>query len=176
MAKELEKSLITVLIPNIKGQLAVVANFCNDNNLNISRLTLSAADKDDKIQKIIAYIEGDRKSVDEVCKKLLEIETILKLVNFQTNGEYIEKELCLVKILSDNSKLPGVTNLVTDFGGKTVFINEKTTIFAMEDSEENVNNFVKKLVGLCKQIEISRSGMVVMGVDRNIDDLSEINI
>ncbi|MDR3079185.1 MAG: acetolactate synthase small subunit [Rickettsiales bacterium] len=176
MKKEPEKSLITVLVPNIKGQLAMVATFCAENNLNISRLTLSAADKDDKIQKIIAYIEGDRKNVDEVCRRLLDIETVLKLVNFQTSSEYLEKELCLLKILSDNSKLPSVANLVADFGGKVVHSSEKTTIFMVEDKEENVNSFVSQVVGMCKKIEISRSGMVVVSVDRSIDDLTSVNI
>ncbi|MDR2777743.1 MAG: acetolactate synthase small subunit [Rickettsiales bacterium] len=176
MPKESEKSLVTILVPNIKGQLALVSTFFAEHSINILRLTVSAADRDDKVQKIIAYLEGNRKNVDEACEKLREVDTILKLVNFQTNSEYVEKELCLIKILSENSKLSSLANLVTDFGGKVVFSNEKATIFALEDNEGNVNDFVNKAVKVSKKIEISRSGMVVMGVDKNIDDLIEINL
>jgi acetolactate synthase-1/3 small subunit len=176
MSKESERSLVTVLIPNIKGQLAMVSSFFAEHNINILRLTLSAADKDDKVQKIIAYLEGDRKNVSEVCEKLMDVETVLKLVNFQTNNEYVEKELCLIKILTGNSKLPNMANLVTDSGGKIAISNGNATIFALESNEESINDFVSKAVKVSKKIEISRSGMVVMGTDKNIDDLIEVNL
>ena len=80
--KETEKSLVSVLALNIKGQLGKVTTFFSEHNFNILRLVLSAADKDDKIHKIIAYIEGDRKKVNEMCERLLNVENVLKVTNF----------------------------------------------------------------------------------------------
>ncbi|GHU26797.1 hypothetical protein FACS1894152_2170 [Bacilli bacterium] len=171
MAEQSEKSLVTILIPNIKGQLALVSKFCADNGINILRLTLSAADGEDKIQKIIAYLEGKRETVNEICKKLLEVDTIIKVVNFQTNSEYIEKEICLVKILMNNPKFSSVSNTVADCNGKTIFSSANATIFAMEDNEEKVNDFVSKIAKLTLDIDISRSGMVAMSVDKNVDSI-----
>jgi acetolactate synthase-1/3 small subunit len=176
MGKEVEKSLVTILIPNIKGQLAKISAFCAENDLNISRLTLSAADRDDKIQKIIIYLEGDRENVNEMCKKILEIDTVLKVVNFQTNGEYIEKEICFIKILDKNSKFPKVTNIVADHDGKNIFSNGKVTIFRVEDGEESVNGFVKKVVKITKDIEIARSGMVAIAIDETIDNIIDVDL
>ncbi|MDR2077480.1 MAG: acetolactate synthase small subunit [Rickettsiales bacterium] len=176
MEKEIEKSLVTILIPNIKGQLAKISVFCAENNLNISRLTLSAADGNDKIQKIIAYLEGDRKNVNDMCKKILEIDTVLKVTNFQTNGEYIEKEICFIKILNKNSKLPMITNIVSDHSGKTIFGNNKITVFRIEDSEENVNAFVSKAIDITKDIEIARSGMVAIAINESIDSIIDVDL
>ncbi|MDR1425899.1 MAG: acetolactate synthase small subunit [Rickettsiales bacterium] len=176
MSEKSERSLVTVLVPNIKGQLALISTFFAEHGINILRLTLSAADEKNKIQKIIAYLEGDKAEVEKVCEELLGQETVLKLVNFKTNSGYVEKELCLIKILAENSKFANVMNLITDFGGRIAFSNENTTIFALEDSEEHINDFVNRAVKITKQIELSRSGMVAMSTDEYIDDLINTNL
>ncbi|MDR2778511.1 MAG: acetolactate synthase small subunit [Rickettsiales bacterium] len=176
MEEEVEKSLVTILIPNIKGQLAKISTFCAENDLNISRLTLSAVDKDDKIQKIILYLEGDRENVNKMCKKILDIDTVLKVVNFQTNSEYIEKEICFIKILNENLGFPTVVNVVSDHYGRIIFSSEKITIFLMEDSEENVNNFVNEVAEITTEIEMARSGMVAMAIDDTIENIIDIDL
>lgn len=173
---EEEKSLVSVLVLNVKGQLGKVATFFSEHNLNILRLVLSAADKDDKIHKIIAYIEGDRKKVNEMCKGLLDVENVLKVTNFQTNSDYIEKEVCMVKILNSEAKAPDVSNLISDFNGRTIFTNQKITIYKVEDNEENMNDFVGKLVDITKNVELSRSGMVAMAIDNKIDNVIDVDL
>lgn len=176
MSEEIEKSLVSILVLNVKGQLGKIATFFSEHNLNILRLVLSAADKDDKIHKIIAYLEGNRKYVNEMCKCLIDVENVLKVNNFQTNYDYLEKEVCLIKILSSNSKVPEVMNLVTDLNGKTIFTNQKVIIYKIEDNEENVNKFVNKLTYITKDIEISRSGMVAMAINDHIDNVIDIDL
>lgn len=176
MSEEKEKSLVSVLALNVKGQLGRITTFFSEHNLNILRLVLSAADKDDKIHKTIAYIEGDRKKVDEMCKGLLDVENVLKVTNFQTNAEYIEKEVCLIKILNSESKASDVSNLVADASGRTIFTNQNITIYKIEDNEENVNDFVNRLVGITKNIEISRSGMIAMAIDDKIDNVIDVDL
>ena len=173
---EEEKSLVSILVLNVKGQLGKVATFFSEHNLNILRLVLSAADKDDKIHKIIAYIEGDREKVNEMCKGLLDVENVLKVTNFQTNSEYIEKEVCMVKVLNSEPKAPDVANLISDFSGRTIFTNQKITIYKIEDDEENINDFVNKLVGITKNLELSRSGMIAMAIDDKIDNVIDVDL
>jgi acetolactate synthase small subunit len=170
MAEVSDRSLVTILIPNIKGQLGQVASFCAENDLNILRLTLSAADKDDKIQRIIAYLEGNRSNVNTMCQKLMsQIETILQVRNFQTNSDYVEKELCLCKIKTNDPKISDIINLIADAEGKTIYSSSKVTIFSIEDTEENVNDFFKKLVNISSSVEIARSGMVAIAIDDKIN-------
>jgi acetolactate synthase-1/3 small subunit len=176
MVEETEKSLVTVLVPNISGQLAIVTKFCAENNINILRLTLSAADRYDKIQKIIMYLEGSRVLVNDVCKKLLEVETIIKVSNFQTNSQFIEKEVCLIKILIKNPRFQNVMALISDSGGRIVHSNGEITIFEIENNEENVNKLVNDMADITKDIEISRSGMVAMALDSIMDSLIDVNL
>lgn len=166
-----EKSLVSILALNIKGQLGKITTFFSEHNLNVLRLVLSAADKDDKIHRTIAYLEGDRKYVNEMCKELEKVENIIKVINFQTNDEYIEKELCLIKISSYNDKINKIVDLVRKYEGQTIMSKEKITIFKIENSENEVNNFINQLSKLTKDVEISRSGMVAIAINNNIDVL-----
>ncbi|MBR2141218.1 MAG: acetolactate synthase small subunit [Rickettsiales bacterium] len=169
MGSETEKSLVSVLTLNIKGQLGKITTFFSEHNLNILRLVLSAADKDDKIHRAIAYLEGNREYVNAMCKELEKVENIVKVVNFQTNDEYIEKEMCLVKVSAYNSKIDKIMNLVRDADGSTLVSKGKVIIFKIEGAEEEVNDFVMKLNSITKEVEIARSGMVAMAVNDMID-------
>ena len=171
MAKESEKSLVSILALNVKGQLGRITTFFSEHNLNILRLVLSAADKDDKIHRTIAYLEGDREYVNNMCKELEKVENVIKVVNFQTNDEYVEKEMCLVKISSYNNKIDKIMNLVREYEGQTIVSKEKITVFKVEGMEDDVNDFVNKLNEITKEVEISRSGMVAIALNDKIDAL-----
>ena len=171
MTKEIEQSLVSILALNVKGQLGRITTFFSEHNLNILRLVLSAADKDDKIHRTIAYLEGDRKYVNDMCKELEKVENVIKVVNFQTNDEYVEKEMCLVKISSYKNKIDKIMNLVREYEGQTIVSKEKITVFKIEGMEDNVNDFVNKLNEITKEVEISRSGMVAIALNDKIDVL-----
>lgn len=169
--KETERSLVSVLALNVKGQLGKITTFFSEHNLNILRLVLSAADKDDKIHRTIAYLEGDRKYVNDMCKELEKVENVVKVVNFQTNSEYIEKEVCLLKVSSYNPVLQNIINFSNNLNGRTLIMNEKITIIKIEGGEEEVTDFVNKVAELTKDVEICRSGMVAIAVDEKIESL-----
>lgn len=169
--KETERSLVSILALNVKGQLGRMTTFFSEHNLNILRLVLSAADKDDKIHRTVVYLEGDRKYVNDMCKELEKVENVIKVTNFQTDGEYIEKELCLIKISSSNKHLPDVINLVNNLKGQTLLMDNKIAIFKIEEREEVVNDFMFALSNLTKDVEFCRSGMVAIAINDKIDKI-----
>lgn len=169
--KETERSLVSILALNVKGQLGKITTFFSEHNLNILRLVLSAADKDDKIHRTVAYLEGDRKYVNDMCKELEKVENVIKVTNFQTDGEYIEKELCLVKMSSSNKHLADVVNLVNNLKGQTLVMDSKIAIFKVEEREELVNDFMFNVSDITKDVEFCRSGVVAIAIDDKIDKI-----
>ena len=169
--KDTEKSLVSILALNVKGQLGRMTTFFSEHNLNILRLVLSAADKDDKVHRTVVYLEGDRKYVNDMCKELEKVENVISVTNFQTDGEYIEKELCLIKISSSNKHLPDVVNLVNNLKGQTLVMDNKIAIFKIEEREEVVNDFMFNVSDLTKDVEFCRSGMVAIAINDKIDKI-----
>ena len=169
--KDTERSLVSILALNVKGQLGRMTTFFSEHNLNILRLVLSAADKDDKVHRTVVYLEGDRKYVNDMCKELEKVENVISVTNFQTDGEYIEKELCLIKISSSNKHLPDVVNLVNNLKGQTLVMDNKIAIFKIEEREEVVNDFMFNVSDLTKDVEFCRSGMVAIAINDKIDKI-----
>ena len=106
-----------------------------------------------------------------MCKELEKVENVVKVVNFQTNSEYIEKEVCLLKVSSYNPALQNIINFSNNLNGRTLIMNDKITILKIEGGEEEVTDFVNKVAELTKDVEICRSGMVAIAVDEKIESL-----
>lgn len=171
-----KKFLVSILALNIKGQLGRITTFFSENDLNVLRLVLSAADKNDKIHRTIAYLEGEEGYVDFMCKKLQNLDNVLKVTKFKTEDEYIEKEICLIKVLLSDPAIAKIVEILNSFKGKAIYTNRLIMIFKIEDKEENVNKIINNLTILTKKIEISRSGMVAMGLNDHIDDIIETDL
>lgn len=165
------KCLVSVLALNVKGQLSKITRFFSDYNLNILRLVLSAADRYDKVHRTIAYVEGSHEDVDEMCLKLSKEENVLSVVNFKTEGEYIEKELCFVKMLSNNKKAKEITNMVKMVKGDIVVQDKNITIFKVEEREESINTLMDNIMNIDSEVGFYRSGMVAVSLDNRIDML-----
>lgn len=171
-----EKFLISILALNIKGQLGKMTTAFGENNLNILRLVLSAADKDDKIHKTIAYVEGEESYVDLFCEKMQKDENILKVAKFKTKSEYLEKEICLVKVLMNNPSIKNILDLINDYKGKIAYNNKDFIVYTIEDTEDNINKVVDSLALLTKEAEVSRSGIVVVSLTPHIDEVIATNL
>lgn len=171
-----EKFLISILALNVKGQLGKMTTAFGENNLNILRLVLSAADKDDKIHKTIAYVEGEESYVDLFCEKMQKDENVLKVAKFKRKNEYLEKEICLVKVLMNNPSIRKILDLINDYKGKIAYNNKDFIVYTIEDTEDNINKVVDNLALLTKEAEVSRSGMVVVSLTPYIDEVIATNL
>lgn len=171
-----EKFLISILALNVKGQLGKITTAFGEDNLNILRLVLSAADKDDKIHKTIAYVEGEESYVDLFCEKMRKDYNVLKIAKFKTKDEYLEKEICLVKVLMNNPSIKNILNLISEHKGKIAYTNKEFIVYTIEDTEESINKVVENLTLLTKEAEVSRSGMVIVSLTPKIDEVIATNL
>jgi acetolactate synthase small subunit len=168
MEKEKNRSLVSILALNVKGQLGKITKLIKHNNLNILRLVLSAADKDDKVHRTIVYLEGEDVVVENMCKEMLELENVLKVNNFQTGGGYIEKEICLVKLFLDNTAVNKIMELVNEHNGQVIFTSKRVIVFKIEETEEGMNTLVNAISTMTTEVEICRSGIVAVSKEDEI--------
>jgi acetolactate synthase small subunit len=148
-----------------------------DNGINILRLVLSAADLEDKIHRTIAYVETTEQNLEKAVAELKGTENVIRVDFFKMSSEYIEKELCLIKMLSSDLTVPWVMNSVTELEGRVISTKNGVMIFQIEGTEEAVTDFLNQLTSFTKNVEICRSGIVATSLDKNIirvKDLEEI--
>lgn len=164
---ENEKSLISVIIKNVKGSLSKVTSYCAENGMNIERLVLSNFKTDNKEHRVILYITGDRKRVNSLIAGLERLDVVVRASNFQAN-KYIERELMLLKIKTDSPYLPKITDLVNEYEGRTIFVNDYVMIFQFTNGEERNSAMMKRVENITDEVEILKSGVVATSLDDNM--------
>jgi len=161
-----EKNLISVIIHNVKGSLSKVTGYCAENNMNIERLVLSNFKTDNQLHRVIMYITGDRKRINSLIEGLKKLDVVVDASNFQAN-KYLERELLLIKVRTDDKYLPKISDLVNDYDGKTILVNNKIIIFQFINDEETNNELMQRLElnGTTNDIEIIKSGVIATSLD-----------
>jgi acetolactate synthase-1/3 small subunit len=169
-----DKCLVSVLALNVKGELRKIISCLSDNGINILRLVLSAADLDDKIHRTIAYVECTKQDLEKAVEEIKRTEDVIRVDYFWLSSEYIEKELCLIKMLSSDPTVPWVMNSVTELEGRVISTKNGMTIFQIEGSGESITDFLNQLTSFTKSVEVCRSGIVATSLDKSIIQLKDL--
>lgn len=166
---ENEKSLVSVIIHNVKGSLSKVTGYCAENNMNIERLVLSNFKTDNQLHRVIMYITGDRKRINSLIDGFKKLEVVVDASNFQAN-QYLERELMLIKVKSNSEFLPKISDLANEYEGRVILVNDKIMIFQFTNDEEVNEELMKRLelANVKNDIEILKSGVVATSIDDKI--------
>ena len=159
-----EKSLLSVIIKNVKGSLTKVTSYCAENNMNIERLTLSNFKTDNLECRVILYITGDRQRINSLIEGLKQIDDVVSASNFQANN-YIERELILLKVKENNPQLQRIMDLVSEYDGNTILFRNNIIIFQFINNEDKNNELMERLEHISNEIEILKSGIVATSLD-----------
>lgn len=162
------RSLLSVVIKNVKGSLSQVTRYCADNNMNIERLTLSNFKLNNLEHRVILYITGDRNRINSLIEGIRQLEVVVSAINFQSNN-YIERELVLVKVKEDDPNISRIMDLVSDYSGSTIFYRNNIIIFQFINEEEVNNEIMDRLEHISDKIEILKSGIVATSLDDKMD-------
>jgi len=167
-SNENEKSLISVIIKNVKGSLSKVTSYCAQNEMNIERLVLSNFKTDNLQHRVIMYITGDRKRISSLLEGMLKLDVVVKVSNFIANN-YIERELLLLKVKANDINLPKISDLVNEFDGKTIFFRDKVMVFQFTNEENRNEELLKRLEAIDSKLVILKSGVVATSIDENME-------
>ena len=158
-----QKSLISLLVKNEKGVLARISELISEAGINIEKLVASSVDMENKVSKIIFYLTGDRKIVDEFFKKHIEtLQEVISINNFMANDNFVEKELLMVKLFQNNVNFSEINNIISLHEGMIIYINEKIIVYQIISDSDKIDDIIRKIYFLTKDIEISRTGIVAM--------------
>jgi acetolactate synthase small subunit len=93
---ELMRRIISVLMENEAGALSRVVGLFAQRNYNIETLTV-APTEDETLSRLTLTTSASDTQVEQITKQLNKLIEIVKLVDL-TDGDYIERELMLIKV------------------------------------------------------------------------------
>ncbi len=153
------KHTISVTVENEFGVLARVAGLFSGRGFNIDSLSV-AETQDPTVSLITLVTRGDDQIIEQIIKQLHKLVNVLKVTDMQ-EGEYLDRELVLVKVNANEQTKGEILRLVDIFRGKVVDVSAKSYTVEITGDEGKVRAVMELLAPLGIR-EVVRTGKVAM--------------
>jgi acetolactate synthase I/III small subunit len=157
--EKIHRHVITVLLENSIGALNRVANMFSQRGFNLESVAVGETD-DPSMARMTIVTTGNDRIIAQVLRQLGNLVDTLKIDDL-TEEEYIERELCLIKVRYNSESRAEIMDMVNVFLGKVVDITHDTMSFELTGPTKKINAFI----GLMRPhgvVEVARSGRVAM--------------
>jgi acetolactate synthase I/III small subunit len=150
---------ISVLVENKFGVLTRIAGLFSGRGYNIDTLNV-APTQDDNTSRMTIVTRGDEATLEQIVKQLNKLVDVLNVTDFR-EGEYVDRELVLVKVGVDSRTRAEVMQITDIFRAKIVNVQAKTLTVEITGDESKIEKFLElmKTFGI---VELTRTGKVAL--------------
>jgi acetolactate synthase-1/3 small subunit len=152
---------LAVTVDNEPGVLARIAGLFSGRGYNIESLTVSETEHEKHISRITIVTTGTNAVIDQIKSQLQRLVPVHRVVDLTLQGEAIERELCLVKVVGKGDHRVEALRLASAFGARTLDATLTSFVFELTGATEDIERFIALMmaVGLT---EVSRTGIAAM--------------
>ena len=150
---------ISVLVENKFGVLTRVAGLFSGRGYNIDTLNVGPT-HDPVLSRMTIVTTGDEATLEQIVKQLNKLPNVLKVQNF-SEGEYVDRELVLVKVGVDSKSRAEVMQITDIFRAKIVDVQPKSLTIEITGNDSKVEKFLD-LMKTFGVLELTRTGQVAL--------------
>jgi len=150
---------ISVLVQNKFGVLTRVAGLFSGRGYNIDSLNV-APTHDPKISRMTIVTRGDDATIDQIVKQLEKLIESIEVRDFR-DGEYIDRELVLVKVSVTPQTRAEIIQITDIFRAKIVDVQHTNLTIEVTGDEQKVNKFIE-LMEPFGILDLTRTGKVAL--------------
>jgi acetolactate synthase-1/3 small subunit len=150
---------ISVLVENKFGVLTRVAGLFSGRGYNIDTLNVGPT-QDPTTSRMTIVTRGDDATLDQIVKQLNKLTDVMKVHDFR-EGEFVDRELVLVKVAVDSKSRAEVMQITDIFRAKIVDVQPKSLTIEVTGNEGKVEKFLDlmKTFGI---LDLTRTGKVAL--------------
>ena len=161
------RHIIAVLLENEAGALSRVVGLFAQRNYNIESLTV-APTEDPTLSRLTLTTAGDDSKIEQIMKHLYKVVEVVKVVD-PSEADHVERELMLVKIRAEGDAREEVKRTADIFRGQIVDVTPNGYTVQLSGPSEKLDAFIRA-VGKLAILEVARTG--VSGIGRGEKILS----
>ena len=150
---------ISILVENEFGVLSRVSAMFSGRGYNIESLSV-AETLDPSVSRITMTVRGDAQVLEQVIKQLYKMVSIISVVDFR-EGEYVERELALIKVGFESTTRAEVMNIVSIFRASVIDVGINVCIIEITGATEKIDAMIRLLAPLGIK-EIARTGSAAL--------------
>jgi acetolactate synthase-1/3 small subunit len=141
------------------GVLTRVAGLFSGRGYNIDTLNVAPTD-DPATSRMTIVTRGDDATLEQIVKQLEKLVNVLEVNDFR-EGEYIDRELVLVKVSVDSKSRAEVMQITDIFRAKIVDVQPKCLTIEITGNESKIGKFLD-LMKAFGVLELTRTGKVAL--------------
>ncbi len=150
---------LSVLVENKFGVLARIAGLFSGRGFNIDTLNV-APTQDPSTSRMTIVVKGDDSVLEQITKQLNKLVDVIKVLDFR-EGEYVDRELVLLKVAADAKTRSEVMQICDIFRAKIVDVAHKTLTIEITGNEGKIAAFLD-LIEPFGIRDVTRTGKVAM--------------
>src|SRR6516164_6522548 len=150
---------ISVLVENKFGVLTRVTGLFSGRGYNIDTLNVGPT-QNPALSRITIVTQGDESTLEQIVKQLNKLPNVIKVQNFR-EGEYVDRELVLVKVAVDSKSRAEVMQITDIFRAKIVDVQPKSLTIEITGNDSKVEKFLD-LMQSFGVADLTRTGKVAM--------------
>lgn len=150
---------ISVLVENKFGVLTRVAGLFSGRGYNIDSLNV-APTHDPRSSRMTIVTRGDDATVEQIVKQLNKLVNVIKVQDFR-EGEYVDRELVLIKVKVDSKSRADAMQIADIFRAKIVDVQPASLTIEVTGDESKIEKFIELMQTFGIQ-ELTRTGKVAL--------------
>jgi acetolactate synthase-1/3 small subunit len=150
---------ISVLVENKFGVLTRVAGLFSGRGYNIDSLNV-APTHDGTLSRMTIVTRGDDATVEQIVKQLNKLVDTVKVIQYG-QGDYIDRELVLIKVVAEPGNRAEICQMAELFRAKVVDVQADSLTIEITGGESKIEKFITlmKSFGIA---ELTRTGQVAL--------------
>lgn len=156
------KHTISVLVENKFGVLARISGLFSARGFNIQSLAVGETE-DPAISRMTIITDGDERTLEQIKKQLNKLIDVIKVVDFK-EGEFIDRELILIKVKAAAKDKKELLEAVEEIGGRIANADAKAISVELAADRQKIHALLELLrpFGI---LEVVRTGRIAMGTE-----------
>jgi len=147
------------MVENKFGVLTRIAGLFSGRGYNIDTLNVGPT-HDPNTSRMTIVTRGDDATLEQIVKQLKKLVDVLEVLDFR-EGEYVDRELVLVKVSVDSKTRAEVMQITDIFRAKIVDVQPATLTIEITGDESKVEKFLQ-LMRTFGVLELTRTGKVAL--------------
>ncbi len=158
-APDIQQHIINVLLENSMGALIRVVNMFSARGFNLDSVTVGVTE-DPAVSRLCIVTRGNARVISQILRQLNRLVDTIE-VDDVTDTDFVERELCIIKVRCRGEKRADVLQVNEIFRGRVVDVTPDILALEIVGPTKKVDAFVNlmKPHGID---EVARSGRVAM--------------
>ncbi len=155
-----KKHTLSVLVENTPGALARIVGLFSGRGFNIDSLCV-AETLDPTLSHLTLVTHGDDMIIEQIIKQLRRLIDVYKVVDVTEEGEFVEREMALIKVRAEKETRAEVLRMCDIFRCKVVDVSPRTYTIEVTGPESKIEAVIELLKPIGIK-ELVRTGLIAM--------------